>query len=45
VNILSDYKLSANGAVLTLTELRSTRNRPIVYVFTRVPAASVSVKP
>lgn len=40
VNILSDYKLSANGAVLTLTELRSTRNRPIVYVFTRVPAAS-----
>lgn len=40
VNILSDYKVSANGAVLTLTELRSTRNRPIVYVFTRVPAAS-----
>jgi len=44
VNILSDYKLSANGAVLTLTELRSTRNRPIVYVFTRVPAAA-SAKP
>lgn len=40
VNILSDYKLSANGAVLTLTELRSTRNRPIVYVFTRVPAVA-----
>ncbi|RXK56236.1 hypothetical protein ESB00_10285 [Oleiharenicola lentus] len=37
VNILSDYKLSANGAVLTLIELRSTRNRPVVYVFTRVP--------
>lgn len=35
VNILSDYKVSANGAQLTLTELRSTRNRPIVYVFTR----------
>jgi len=35
VNILSDYKLSANGTLLTLTELRSTRNRPIVYVFTR----------
>jgi hypothetical protein len=35
VNILSDYKVSANGAVLTLTELRSTRNRPIVYVFHR----------
>jgi hypothetical protein len=35
VNILSDYKVSANGAELTLTELRSTRNRPVVYVFTR----------
>ena len=35
VNILSDYKVSAHGAQLTLTELRSTRNRPIVYVFTR----------
>ena len=38
VNILSDYKVSANGAVLTLTELRSTRNRPVVYVFTRAIA-------
>lgn len=35
VNILSDYKLSLGGDLLTLTELRSTRNRPIVYVFTR----------
>ena len=35
VNILSDYKVSANGAVLTLTEFRSTRNRPVVYVFNR----------
>ena len=35
VNILSDYKVSANGAVLTLTELRSARNRPVVYVFNR----------
>ena len=39
VNILSDYKVSANGAQLTLTELRSTRNRPVVYVFTRLPPA------
>lgn len=39
VNILSDYKVSANGARLTLTELRSTRNRPVVYVFNRVSAA------
>lgn len=36
INVLSDYKLSANGAELTLTELRSTRNRPIVYVFKRL---------
>lgn len=36
VNILTDYKVSASGAVLTLTELRSTRNRPVVYTFTRV---------
>ncbi|HEY0865338.1 MAG TPA: hypothetical protein VGD97_14620 [Lacunisphaera sp.] len=35
VNILSDYKVSANGTRLTLTELRSTRNRPVVYSFTR----------
>ena len=35
VNILSDYKVTANGAQLILTELRSTRNRPIVYTFTR----------
>lgn len=35
VNILSDYKVSANGTQLILTELRSTRNRPVVYVFTR----------
>ncbi len=35
VNILSDYKVSANGVQLILTELRSTRNRPVVYVFTR----------
>jgi hypothetical protein len=39
VNILSDYKVSANGAVLTVTELRSTRNQPVVHTFTRVPAA------
>lgn len=36
VNILSDYKVSADGSRLTLTELRSTRNRPVVYVFNRV---------
>lgn len=40
VNILSDYKVNVSGSQLTLTELRSTRNRPIVYVFNRVPAKS-----
>lgn len=40
VNILSDYKVSASGAELTLTELRSTRNRPIVYVFKRASASA-----
>jgi hypothetical protein len=40
VNILSDYKVTANGAQLILTELRSTRNRPVVYLFTRANAAS-----
>ncbi|MBA4137060.1 MAG: hypothetical protein C0518_07070 [Opitutus sp.] len=35
INILSDYKVSANGSILTLTELRSTRNQPVVYTFTR----------
>lgn len=35
VNILRDYKVSGNGTRLTLTELRSTRNRPIVYSFNR----------
>ncbi len=40
INILSDYKVSANGQQLTLTELRSTRNEPIVYVFKRVTDAA-----
>ena len=40
VNILTDYKVSANGAQLTLIELRSTRNDPIVYVFSRVTDAA-----
>jgi hypothetical protein len=40
VNVLSDYKVSTNGAQLTLVELRSTRNDPIVYVFKRITDAS-----
>jgi hypothetical protein len=37
LNILSDYKVSASGAELVVTDLRSTRHRPVVYVFKRVP--------
>jgi len=44
VNILSDYKVSANGAQLSLLELRSTRNDPIVYVFHRVTDAAADAK-
>lgn len=40
VNVLADYKVSASGTQLVLTELRSTRNRPIVYVFNRVSPAA-----
>ncbi|MDB6093542.1 MAG: hypothetical protein JWM32_1104 [Verrucomicrobia bacterium] len=36
VNVLTDYKVSVNGQQLTLIELRSTRNDPIVYVFKRI---------
>ena len=39
VNVLSDYKVSNNGSQLTLIELRSTRNDPIVYTFKRVTDA------
>lgn len=40
VNILRNFTLSANGRQLTLIELRSTRNRPVTYVFTRVETAA-----
>jgi len=36
VNILGNYTVSTNGDVLTLIELRSTRTRPVTYVFQRV---------
>ena len=44
VNILSDYKVSANGSQLTLIELRSTRDEPIIYVFRRVTDAAADAK-
>ena len=36
INILSNYKVSSSGSRLTLTELRSTRNIAVEYVFDRV---------
>lgn len=36
VNVLSDYKVSADGDVLTLVELRSSRLRPSVCTFKRI---------
>lgn len=36
VNILREFMVSANGKQLTVITIRSTRNRPVVYVFKRV---------
>jgi hypothetical protein len=36
VNILTDYKVSPSGRLLTVVQLRSIRDIPIVYVFERV---------
>ena len=36
VDVLRNYKVSTNGMQLTLTELRNTRDDPIIYVFQRV---------
>jgi hypothetical protein len=36
VNILGNYSVSTNGQQLTLIEIRSTRNQPLVYVFERL---------
>jgi len=35
VNILRNYKVSANGKQLSVITIRSTRDRPIVYFFKR----------
>ena len=36
VNILTDYKVSPSGSELAITQLRSTREIPIVYICRRV---------
>lgn len=36
VNIITQYQTSPDGRRLTVTELRSTRPRPVIHVFSRV---------
>jgi hypothetical protein len=38
MRITSEYRVSETGDTLTLIELHSSRNRPLVYVFKQVPA-------
>ena len=38
MRITTEYRVSETGDTLTLLELHSTRNRPLVYVFKKVPA-------
>lgn len=38
IRMYSEYRLGELGDTLTLIELRSSRNRPLVYVFKKVPA-------
>ncbi|MBK8856256.1 MAG: hypothetical protein IPN11_00795 [Opitutaceae bacterium] len=38
MRITTEYRVSETGDTLTLIELHSTRNRPLVYVFKKVPA-------
>lgn len=36
INVISQYAISPDGATLTVIDVRSTRPRPVVHVFTRV---------
>jgi len=38
VNIISQYQISPDGDVLIVTDLRSTRPRPVIHVFKRIPS-------
>lgn len=42
IRIYSEYRLGEGGETLTLIELRSTRNNPLVYRFHRLPADDTS---
>ncbi len=37
INVIADYHVSPNGRRLTILEIRSTRDLPLVYVFERAP--------
>ncbi len=45
VNILTDYKISPSGSELAITQLRSTREIPIVYILHRVSPRGKPVDP
>lgn len=42
VRLYSEYRVSELGDMLTVIELRSSRNRPLVYVFKKVPAEAAA---
>lgn len=42
MRITTEYRVSETGDTLTLIELHSTRNRPLVYVFKKVPAEAAA---
>ncbi len=42
IRVYSEYRLGEGGKTLTLIELRSSRNNPLVYRFRRLPADDVS---
>jgi hypothetical protein len=42
MRMTSEYRVSETGDTLTLIELHSTRNRPLVYVFNKVPTEAAN---
>jgi hypothetical protein len=42
MRITSEYRVSETGDTLTVIELHSSRNRPLVYVFKKVPAEAAA---
>ena len=44
IRLYSEYRVSELGDTLTVIELRSSRNRPLVYVFKKVPAEAAKMR-